>query len=337
MSPLRWALLALLTTVFVTGCGGPTKTRLVVASAHGVDLLAEAERTFESAHPDVDVVGLYLGSNEILERLRAGKANPSIHVVWGADAVTLDTAAAENLLAPYRPTWATPEHPRGPGDLWWGVYELPMVIGFNPKLATKETCPKTFAELGDPKFAGRLVLRDPAASGSMRTWLGTLVASAPSEDDGFALLRAIDANTRSWEGSPEILFERLESGPAAFTVWNLTDLVFQKRTKGYTFVASGLSCDVPVVLDGVALVAGSGERKDAAAFFEHVTSLEALEQAARSHARIPVRSDFPKSKLDPDVAAVAFTRASVGRDVLAGSIRKWLRRFEDEVRGRSKK
>ena len=108
MSPFRKVLLPILITLLGAGCGGPEKTRLVVASAHGVDLLAEAERTFESAHPDVDVVGLYLGSNEILERLRAGRANPSIHVVWGADAVTLDTAAAENLLAPYRPTWATP-------------------------------------------------------------------------------------------------------------------------------------------------------------------------------------------------------------------------------------
>lgn len=337
MRTLGFVASLLLVALAASSCGGETRTRLVVASAHGIDLLAEAERAFEASHPEVDVVGIYLGSNEILERLRAGRSNPTLHVVWGADAVTLDAAAAEGLLAPYRPTWASPDHPRGRDDLWWGVYELPMVIGYNPKRITKEECPKSFRELADPKYKGRMVLRDPAASGSMRTWLGTLVAEAPTADEGFTLLRAIDANTRSWEGSPEILFERLESGPAAFTVWNLTDLVFQRRTKGYTFLPAPLEGGVPVVLDGVALVAGAGTRADAAAFFEQVTSLDALEKAARAHARIPVRTDFPKSKLDPDVAAIPYTRSGTPRDVLATSLRDWMRRFENDVRGRGGK
>ena len=321
----------------IGACTGDSRTTLVVASAHGPDLLAEAEREFESLHPEVDVVTVYLGSNEIRERLRASRARPTFHVIWGADAVTLDSSAAEKLLTASHPTWSSPSHPGGADGLWWGVYELPMVLGYNPKLIDRAKLPKTWAELASDASKGSLILRDPAASGSMRTWLGSLVLGAPSEASGFELLARLDSNVRSYEGSPELLFERLESGPAAITVWNLTDLVFQRKTKGYSFLPAGLNEPVPVILDGIALVAGSESRKDAMAFVEHVTSIPALAKAAKAHARIPVRADFPRELLDPDVAAIAFDRAVVDRSILASKLKPWMRRFEEEIRGRGKR
>lgn len=335
----RLVLIALITvtTWFGASCSNDQRTQLVVASAHGPALLAEAEREFEALHPEIDVVTIYLGSNEILERARASKSRPSFHVIWGADAVTLDTAADENLLAPSRPSWATSSHPGGPRDLWWGVYELPMVLGFNPKLIEREKLPTTWIELADPQWKGKLLLRDPAASGSMRTWLGSLIAGAKDEAGGFDLLARLDANTRSYEGSPELMFERLQSGPACLTVWNLTDLVYQKKSKGYTFLAAGLSEPVPVILDGIALVGGAEGRADAMAFIEHVTSIPILAKAAKEHARIPVRSDFPREHLDPEIASIVVQRAKVDRSVLATHLKAWMKRFETDIRGRSKK
>src|SRR5512143_2538917 len=52
------------------------RTPLVVYSPHGNILLGLFERQFEAAHPDVDVRWLDMGSQEVLDRLRAEKANP---------------------------------------------------------------------------------------------------------------------------------------------------------------------------------------------------------------------------------------------------------------------
>jgi len=59
------------------------KTPLVVYSPHGNVLLGLIERQFEAAHPDVDVRWLDMGSQEVLDRLRAERSNPQADVWFG--------------------------------------------------------------------------------------------------------------------------------------------------------------------------------------------------------------------------------------------------------------
>lgn len=95
---------------FLACSNGDGRTRLVVYSAHGPDMLAWCEREYEKAHPEVDVHTVYLGSAAILGRLRAEKANPQAQVWWGADTTSFSHAAAEGLLVPYRPSFALEGH-----------------------------------------------------------------------------------------------------------------------------------------------------------------------------------------------------------------------------------
>jgi hypothetical protein len=137
----------------------------------------------------------------------------------------------------------------------------------------------------------------------MRTFIGGMlarsVAETGSDDAGFDLLAKIHRNVNHYEGSPEILFESLEHGPAAVTVWLLTDLVFQRRAFGYHFLPAGLDEPVPVTLDCIALVRGApGATPEARAFYgSSSTQLDAMEIFARTHARIPVRRRLRPAKL----------------------------------------
>src|SRR5688500_16502706 len=88
-----------------TRCSSTTSCKLLIYTPHGQDLLKESIARFKAAHAEVDVQFLDMGSREILERIRAERNRPQADLWWGAAHMTFQTAADENLLATYRPTW----------------------------------------------------------------------------------------------------------------------------------------------------------------------------------------------------------------------------------------
>src|SRR3712207_1892678 len=135
---MRSLLLAAAAAV-LAGCGGDGRTVLTVYSPHGKDMLEYYERAFEQAHDTVDVQWVDMGSQEVLERVRAEAANPQADVWFGAPAETFSRAAREGLLAAYRPTWASevPADARDPNDLWYGTYLTPEVIAYKDRKSTR--------------------------------------------------------------------------------------------------------------------------------------------------------------------------------------------------------
>ncbi len=132
--------LCLILPSFSCGNNNSSSRRLVIYTPHGKDLLGDFVALYKQANPDVDVQFLDMGSREILERLRAERNRPQADLWWGASHITFQTAAEENLLAPYRPSWAdkVAEESRDSGDLWFGTYETPEVIVYNSTSVSPE-------------------------------------------------------------------------------------------------------------------------------------------------------------------------------------------------------
>ncbi len=324
--------------VLFAGCGhGDGRRQLVVYSAHGKDILLHFEQDFEKAHPDVDVVTVYLSPPTLLERVRTERTNPQAGVWWGADSATLDVAAKEGLLLPYAPTYATPDLPHQAENLWTGCFQLPAVLGYHPDRVRAADLPKTIADLADPRFKNQIILREPSQSGVLRTFFASLIARSiketGSEEAGFQLISGIHRNVRKYIASPELMFEELEHGPPSITVWNLTDLVFQRQQEGYHFAAAPFAEPVPVIVDGIALVKGPGDTPDARAFYEFVNSPEALAYLAHDHARMPLRAGFDRAQLLPEIRAVPVTPMPVDRDLIATHMKDWMARLERETHG----
>ena len=77
-----------------------------------------------------------MGSQAVLDRLRSERSNPQADIWWGAPSDLFEQAGEEELLLPYRPTWAeaVPPEARGSGDFWYGTYKTPEVIAYNSAL-----------------------------------------------------------------------------------------------------------------------------------------------------------------------------------------------------------
>jgi iron(III) transport system substrate-binding protein len=305
---------------------------VVVYSAHGADIQQEFTDAFEKSRPDVRVRWLDMGAAVILERLRAEKSRPAAHVWWGAPSTAFAVAGREGLLEPYRPTWAdlVPDYARGDDDLWFGQFDFPIGIGYVPGRIPEDRLPRRWDDLLDPDAPGRFVLRDPPASGTMRTFFAAMVLRQASVEQGFAWLARLNERTRSYTASPNLLFERMSRGEGDLTVWGVTDLLFQKARHDFPFAVILPDEGVPVITDSIALVKGAGPA--ARAFYEFVTSVESNLSLAAGHYRIPLRSDLPTERRPEWLKDFTYHALPLDRARIAAEGEAWMARWETEIR-----
>jgi ABC-type Fe3+ transport system, periplasmic component len=321
-------------------CSSDKRTVLTVYSPHGPELLGSLEKSFEKAHPEIDVQWIDMGSQEVLDRIRAEKDNPQADVWFGAPAEAFDRATKEGLLQPYIPTWsnAVAIEARDAGDHWYGTYLTPEVIAYNTQVVKREDAPKDWDEILDPKWKGKVLIRDPIASGTMRAIFGAIVARSMTQtgspEQGYEWLRKLDANTREYVLNPTILYQKLGRQEGLITLWDMPDIAtLQQRFKipvDYVIPTSG----TPLLVDGIAIVKGTKHPKEAKMYYEFVTTPEAMKDAAVNHLRIPARTDIPQDSLPQWIrdATSKIKPMPVDRKMMADHLDEWMKYWDANIR-----
>jgi iron(III) transport system substrate-binding protein len=330
----------------VFACRGPGTTKggaLLIYTPHGEEMLRDFVARYKQAHPDVDVQFLDMGSREVLERVRAERNRPQADLWWGAAHTTFQTAADENLLAPYRPTWAeqVQEGTRDAQDRWFGTYETPEVIVYNSEVIPVTNAPKDWDDVLDPAWRDKVLIRNPNPSDSMRAIFGAMIwrfyKDTGSPEGGYDWLRRLDANVHEYTADGTLLMRKLALKEGLVSLWNLPDVWIYREQRGfrqlaYVIPASG----TPVITDGIAIVRGAPHEEEARRFYEFVTTPESLTHAARTYYRIPVRRDIDRAQL-PAWMNEPFARMPVDWDLLRREGGEWLRYWDTEIRGRNKR
>jgi iron(III) transport system substrate-binding protein len=330
----------LIIAAFVLNCSDG-RTPLTVYSPHGRDLLSLMEKSFEARHPRVDVRWLDMGSQDVYDRVGSEAANPQADVWYGGPRTIFARGAAEGLLAPYRPAWAdaVPAASRDPHDLFFGAYRTAPVLVFNSEAVPAAVAPRDWDDLLDPRWRGKILIRDPLASGTMRTLFGMILARSVAEtgspDRGFDWLRRLDAQTKQYLQNPALLIQMLDRREGLITVWELTDMLWQKRRGApldYRFPTSG----TPVIDDSIGLVKGAPHPAVARQFIDFVGSVEGQELAAREAFRLPARSDLPAERLPAWAQQVlaSLVPAAVDQRLIDSHLKEWMIVWDRTVRGR---
>jgi iron(III) transport system substrate-binding protein len=339
----RTAAWAILAVAVLAACGGDGRTPLVLYSPHGPDLLKLMETTFEAAHPDIDVRWLDMGSQDVYDRVRSEAANPQADVWYGGPRQIFARGAAEGLLAPHRPAWAdaVPAESRAAGDLYFGLYRTAPVLVYNAQLVPEAEAPRDWEDLLAPRFRDKILIRDPLASGTMRTLFGLIVArsiaATGSPDQGFAWLRRLDAQTKEYVINPALMIEKLNRGEGLVTVWELTDLLWQQKRGSplaFHFATSGS----PVIDDSIGLVKNAPHPEAARLFLDWVGTAEAQELAARQAFRLPARTDLPPEKLPTWAQEVLrdLVPAPLDWTLLDRQGQEWMATWDRAVRGKGR-
>ncbi len=338
------ALLLLQLPLLPAACSDDGRVPLVVYSPHGPDIGAEFEAAFEAAHPDVDVRYQPLSTGDILTRVRGEAANPGADVWWGAPASTFAIAAEEGLLETYRPSWIerVDARYRDAEDRFAPHFVIPQILIYNRDRMSAEEAPTSWDDLTSDTYRGRIVLRNPPPSGSMRGAFSWLVAWKAGNDPGkvdrgFEFLRAVHLNTKKYGAQPRELFESIKRDrDRVIGMWNLADAIFQRDRYEYPFGIVVPEEGVPIVIDGIAIVKNAARdpaRAAAArAFYEYVTSLESGRKLMHEHGRMLVRDDVPAGDLPEWHAEYAYRPLPVDWKFAGEHADEWMARWEAEVK-----
>lgn len=187
---------------------------------------------FNEKYPDVQVDVLTMGAQQVLERVRGEKANPQADFWWGGTQSAFMTAANEDLLEPFKPSFDAsilPEHKDSKG-LWYGEMLLPEVIMYNSDMLKKDEAPQDWDDLLDSKWKDQIIIRGVLASGTMRTIYSAMIheQGADNPEAGYEWLKKLDANTKEYAQDPTNLYLKLARQEGSISLWNLQDILIQK-------------------------------------------------------------------------------------------------------------
>ena len=138
-------------------------------------LLAEKiAKAFETKYPGIGVRIERSGAERIFQRIGQEYSSGirAVDVVNSSDASHLIVWKRDGLLAPYLPEdvakYYKPEHQDADGMYASFRFNL-LVLGYNTDLVKAEDAPKSFADLLDPKWKGKIVKAHPGYSGGILT------------------------------------------------------------------------------------------------------------------------------------------------------------------------
>jgi iron(III) transport system substrate-binding protein len=148
------------------------KARLNIYTSLENDQLGPFKQAIEKAVPEVEVVWTRDSTGVITARFLAEKDNPRADMVLGHAATALLLFEKMGLLEPYKPQGADQlkEVFRDAKEpyTWTGMDAYLGVICFNTAEAGKAgvSAPKSWKDMLDPKYKGKLVMPHPASSGT---------------------------------------------------------------------------------------------------------------------------------------------------------------------------
>lgn len=288
--------------VALAGCGANAEGEgdaesLLIYTARAEPISDYVVEQFEEAYPQYQgkVEVLTMGAAEIPERVRAEQSNPQASLWWGGTQQALSLGAADGLLEEWTDAaFADDLDPmfRDPDNKWFAEYQLPQVIVYNNEVLDASSAPQDWDDLIDPQWRDKIVIRDVAASGGMRSiWDAMILRHSPDGSDpqpGYDYLAALDANTVNYAADPSDLYLQLSRQAGVVSLWNLQDTLIQIEQNNMPFDFLVPASGTPVLVDGLGIVADGPNTEGAKLFAEFLYDSELRTTLAEEYFQIPV-------------------------------------------------
>lgn len=289
----RFLILALC-AVLACGCAPKARKKLVRVYTPFPETTAQAlAEAFEKKYPDIEVEQVLEGTTKVFGRIRAERENPRADVWYGAAGMLPFIAATqEGLLEPYTPKGYV-DLPERRGNLvlrdkswhWMGMVVIGLGYAFNPQVLPPEEAPKTWDELAEPKWKGKIEMWDPASSGTALLFLDAALLRAiqrgQGEEAGWDYLKAFWRNMKGYtrDGKPAFSVARgeveigihFEHQLLEFLEEQSAGLDLQNEQENIRWV---LPPDSPITVDPIALVKGAPHPEEAKLFIDFVVGKE---------------------------------------------------------------
>ncbi|CAN1522787.1 AfuA ABC-type Fe3+ transport system, periplasmic component [Burkholderiaceae bacterium] len=138
----------------------------VMYTSNNVQVIDTATDVAKKTAPGLNIQKVTSGTGALMKRIEAEAKNPLGDVVWGAGFGTM--AAFRQNFQPYESAQAKdiPAQFKGPDLLWVGSNAHVMILMINNKQLKGATAPKSWTDLFAPAWKNKIIMGDPATSGS---------------------------------------------------------------------------------------------------------------------------------------------------------------------------
>jgi iron(III) transport system substrate-binding protein len=243
----------------------------------------------------LDVVST--GSGVLVRRITSEAANPQGDVIWGVSATILRLASPYLQAYPAKEREAVPAQFRDPKDLWLGTNIQVVVIGENTKAIDKDSGPKSWADLIDPKWKGKLAFTDPSNSGFSYAAATLLLSQWGEGDAAWTKMGQLLANAKVLNRSTQV-FEGVSSGeyPLGITL----------EYAGFLWAHNGAPVNVVypaegthAVVEGAGILKGGPNTEAAKQLIDYLASKDVQEMLLKATFRRPARQDIDLGAVAP--------------------------------------
>jgi iron(III) transport system substrate-binding protein len=148
--------------------------KVVYYTSVDLPLAERIAKSFEAKFSGISVRVERTGAERVFQRIGQEYASRihTVDVVNSSDAAHFIVWKRDGLLAPFIPEDVAKHYPEGhrdPDGMFSSFRVSLSPIGYNTNLVKAEEAPKSFADLLDPKWTGRIVKAHPAYSGTIMT------------------------------------------------------------------------------------------------------------------------------------------------------------------------
>src|SRR3954466_6634736 len=148
--------------------------KVVWYTAVDLPVAEKVGKAFEAKYPGIAVRVERSGAERVFQRI-GQEYTSNIHavdVVNSSDASHFIVWKRDGILAPYVPEDVAKHYPtehKDPDGMFASFRFWGCVIGYNTNMVKAEEAPKSFADLLDPKWSGKMVKAHPGYSGTIMT------------------------------------------------------------------------------------------------------------------------------------------------------------------------
>ncbi|HEX2655286.1 MAG TPA: extracellular solute-binding protein, partial [Xanthobacteraceae bacterium] len=268
--------------------------KLVVYSANDANLNRFVFDAF-TRETGIQVDGIEAGSGVLMRRVASERERPLGDIIWGVSRTLLQVN--KPLLAPYQSKNkdAVPPQYRDPDDQWIGTNLHLLVVLQNTQLLPTERGPKTWADLLQPQWKGKIAFTDPANSGSAYANATMLAQLWGTGDGGWEQVSRLFANTKVLNRST-LVFQGVGSGEFPLGM-SLEYAGLQWASNGAPVRVIYPQDGTVALMEGVAIIRGGPNPDTAKQFVDFVTRKDVREMILRQFFRRPARQDLDLSTL----------------------------------------
>ncbi|MSP88048.1 MAG: extracellular solute-binding protein [Alphaproteobacteria bacterium] len=266
---------------------------VVIYNAISTKVMQAYTEAFQKANPGVTVQVVSGGSGELLTRIRAERNNPRGDLLVGPDADVFDVAIDlfESHKSPEAGAFdAAAQHKDGK---YYGFSTNFQAFIVNTKMMPAAQAPKTWTDLAKPEFKGKILMANPAQSGSAYSQMQQIVKM-----HGWDVMEKIIANT-TFVPSSKLAFQNVAKGEIPVGLTSEFNIL-QSKEEGFPVEAVYPADGTALIIDANGIIKGGPNPANAKKFLDYISSKSAHEILVQIDKRRSARKDVsPPPGLTP--------------------------------------